>query len=103
MQHSTRRRRGVAALAAFALALDPIGPPLAGAQTAPAQPGKSIAAPAAATTPPPVDGGWPRSYPMASGGSVLVYQPQISTWEKQAHMIAFSAAAYRPTATDKPV
>ncbi len=56
----------------------------------------------AAATPPPVDGGWPRLYNLASGGSMLVYQPQISTWDKQTQMVAFSAVSLRNKAGDKP-
>ena len=33
--------------------------------------------------PTPVDGGWPRIYDLPSGGSILVYQPQIASWENQ--------------------
>ena len=43
-----------------------------------------------------IDGGWPRTYALATGGSVLVYQPQIASWEKQAHMVAFSAVSHLP-------
>ena len=37
-----------------------------------------------------------------SGGSILVYQPQISTWDKQTHLVAFSAVSLRNKAGDKP-
>ena len=60
-------------------------------------------APAAATTiPAPIDGGWPRRYSLTSGGSVTVYQPQVSSWDKQRHMVAFSAVSYAANATAKP-
>ena len=73
-------------------------PPATPAQTQP------TAKPAAATTTPaPIDGGWPRMYNLPSGGSVLMYQPQISTWDKQAHVVAFSALSYRDkTTAEKP-
>ena len=32
-----------------------------------------------------------------------MYQPQVATWDKQAHMVAFSAVSYRNQAADKPV
>src|SRR5262245_14422990 len=81
----------------------PATPPPAGQQP-PATPGAkpTLAATAASTTPPPIDGGWPRFYNLPSGGSLLMYQPQISTWEKQAHVVAFSAVSYRPKTTDNP-
>jgi hypothetical protein len=73
----------------------------------PAQPGAKPATAAAQTaatgTGTPIDGGWPRFYNLPSGGSVLMYQPQISTWDKQAHMVAFSAVSYRAKSADKPV
>ena len=56
--------------------------------------------PAAAAT--PVDGGWPRMYSLPSEGSILVYQPQISSWENQTALVAFSAVSYRSKAGDKP-
>ena len=34
-------------------------------------------------------------FDLASGGSLLVYQPQVSTWKDQKHMVAFSAVSYR--------
>src|SRR5688572_26548591 len=45
---------------------------------------------------PPVDGGWPRSYVTSVGSSVVLYQPQIASWDNQAEMILFSAVAYTP-------
>jgi hypothetical protein len=59
-----------------------------------------LAAVAAAT--PPVDGGWPRMYSLPSGASILMYQPQISSWDKQAHLVAFSAVSHRSKTGDKP-
>ncbi len=50
----------------------------------------------------PVDGGWPRMYSLPSEGSILVYQPQVSSWDKQTRMEAFSAVSYRSKAGDKP-
>ncbi len=70
------------------------------ASTAPATGAKPTAATAA---PSPVDGGWPRVYNLASGGSILVYQPQISNWDAQKHIVAFSAVSYRSPGAEKPV
>ena len=58
------------------------------------------AKPAAAT--PPIDGGWPRFYDLPGGGSILLYQPQIASWDKQTNLVAFSAVSYRPQTADKP-
>ncbi len=68
--------------------------------TAPAKPA-TAAAPAAAA-PAPVDGGWPRLHDVKSGGSFLIYQPQIASWDQQKTMTAFSAVSYRAKSTDKP-
>ena len=73
------------------------------ATTTPAQAGaKPPLAAVAAATNAPVDGGWPRMYNLASGGSMLLYQPQISSWDKQKDLVAFSAVSYRNKAGDKP-
>ena len=60
-------------------------------------------APAGAATPAPIDGGWPRVYSLSSGGSILVYQPQVASWDNQTNLVAFSAVSYRDTAAAKPV
>jgi hypothetical protein len=67
--------------------------------TAAAKP--AAAAPAGAAATAPVDGGWPRVYSLPSGGTVLVYQPQVSTWDKQQHLVAFSAVSHRTKGADK--
>ena len=33
---------------------------------------------------------------------MLVYQPQISSWDKQKHLVAFSAVSYRAKGAEKP-
>ena len=48
----------------------------------------------------PVDGGWPRVYKLPSGGTIVVSQPQVASWDRQAHLIAFSAVAYHSNAAD---
>jgi hypothetical protein len=109
----------VAAFAALSLLINPTAPLIAAGRTQAA----SAAQPAAAKTPPPaaksqpaaaktpaaakapsadVDGGWPRYYSLPSGASILVYQPQISSWDKQKHMVAFSAVSYRTASAEKP-
>ena len=61
------------------------------------------AAPAVAAAPAPVDGGWPpRLSDLPSGGTILIYQPQVASWDQQKHMVAFSAVSHRAKAGDKP-
>jgi len=114
MNHSRRPRPFVAVAALLGLLLDPLAPGLAAASAsqgaAPAkpaatQPVKPAAPPASAKPAAPagdVDGGWPRVYNLASGGSILVYQPQIASWDQQKHMVAFSAVSYRTASAPKP-
>jgi hypothetical protein len=121
MSQVERSRRAAAIIATLGLLVEPTAPLIVAsvpAQAAkppasPAQPAaqpapKPTAKPAGApaqpstATPPPVDGGWPRMYDLPSGGTVLVYQPQIASWEKQAHLVAFSAVSFRNKAGDKP-
>jgi len=114
MNHSRRPRPFVAVAAVLGLLLDPLAPGLAAASAsqgaapakAPAtQPVKPSAPPAPAKPAAPagdVDGGWPRVYTLASGGSILVYQPQVATWDQQKHMVAFSAVSYRTASAQKP-
>ena len=51
---------------------------------------------------PPIDGGWPRVVSLPSGATILVYQPQVASWDKQTHLVAFSAVSHRAKAADKP-
>ena len=50
----------------------------------------------------PVDGGWPRAYATPSGGNVLVYQPQVVSWDDQKHIVGFSAVSYQSQGAQKP-
>jgi hypothetical protein len=58
------------------------------------------AAPAATAGEP--DGGWPRAYTTPTGGRVLLYQPQIASWDGQKHMVAYSAVSYEMKGAQKP-
>ena len=124
MRFNTRARRAVVAIAGFSLlmqgpvalaarqgqpapkpAASPAAPSAAPATQKPAATTQkpATAKPAAATAATPPDGGWPRIYDLPSGGSILLYQPQIASWEQQKKMIAFSAVSYRTkAATEKP-
>jgi hypothetical protein len=115
MTIAQRLRPIVAAVAALTLLAGPGSPPVLvaatpRAQTAkpaapaptPSKPAQARATPASSATAPPVDGGWPRFYDLPSGGSILLYQPQIASWEQQTHLVAFSAVSYRAKTADKP-
>src|SRR5678816_3053284 len=100
MNQCQRPRPVVAAFAALSLLVNPTAPLIAAERTqaAPAAQPAAAKAPGAAD----VDGGWPRYYSLPSGASILVYQPQISSWDKQKHMVAFSAVSYRTASAEKP-
>jgi len=49
-----------------------------------------------------VDGGWPRALLTATGGQLLIYQPQISTWERQKEMLAYAAVSYQMKGATRP-
>ena len=116
MPRATRTSRAVAAIAAFGLFIQTTAPMRVMAAQAGAKPSPTTQAPApaqapqpsgatakpAAASPPIVDGGWPRIYDLPSGGTMLVYQPQVASWEKQKHLVAYSAVSQRTKAGDKP-
>jgi len=64
-----------------------------------AKPGAAPAATAPATG--DRDGGWPRAYLTPSGGQLLLYQPQIASWDAQKRMVAYGAVSYQPKGAQK--
>jgi hypothetical protein len=108
--------RGVALATALSLALSPAAPLFGGQAAAPASsqvgPPKPTAtpvpvatkapAPAPAAAPTSVDGGWPRGYSTASGGKIILYQPQIASWAEQKHVVAYAAVSYEAKGSTKP-
>jgi len=34
------------------------------------------------------DRGWPRGYKTAGGAQIVLYQPQVASWENQRHLVA---------------
>ena len=66
-------------------------------QTSPAL--KSSATPATDQT---IDGGWPRNLVTASGADLVIYQPQILSWDGQRHVVAYAAVAYQPKQAKTP-
>ena len=99
-------RVGVTAVTLVALLASPLAPLIAAqapATTKPATAAPATAKPAAAapaTAKPaaaataaavPSDGDWPRSFTTGSGASLVIYQPQILSWEGQKHVVAYAA------------
>jgi hypothetical protein len=50
-----------------------------------------------------IDGGWPRAVETATKARLLVYQPQIASWEGQRHMVAYAAVSYEAPGAARPV
>src|SRR5262245_61502089 len=48
------------------------------------------------------DGGWPRSYKTADGATIVVYQPQIDSWDNREFMVAWAAVSYLPQGATQP-
>src|SRR5262245_7796695 len=74
----------------------PAGPTTAPTKTAATAP---AGAAAAGQT---VDGEWPRAYMSPAKAEMLVYQPQILSWEGQKHVVAYSAVSYKTPKATKP-
>jgi hypothetical protein len=79
----------------------PATPQSTPAQPAP-KPASTNAAAASAAAAAPVDGGWPRMHNLATGSSFLIYQPQVASWDRWKHLVAFSAVSYRTKTAEKP-
>ncbi len=77
----------------------PAQTPLPPARKAVPQPTSPARVATAAQT---VDGGWPRAYKTPSGGNILLYAPQVSSWENQQHMTAYAAVSYLSKGASKP-
>ena len=110
-------RRAVALATAVSFALSPAAPLAAAPAQAPAPPPavgppapKPTAAQLAKPAPKPTtsaaatphDLGWPRAYATPSGGKIIVYQPQIASWDNQKLVVAYSAVSYEPKGATKP-
>lgn len=117
MSRQKRAERAAALIAALGVLLEPLPRPVvaAGQAQAPAKPvtgtqakpapvpaGATPATAAATDDSAPIDGGWPRMYSLPSGGSILVYQPQVASWPYQKHIVAYAAVSYRDKAGAKP-
>src|SRR3979490_2847361 len=69
----------------------------AGGQTSPAASSNRPESPAQ-----PADGGWPRAFNTASGGRIVLYEPQVASWPDQKHMMMYAAVAYTASGAKTP-
>ena len=58
--------------------------------------------PAAATSGASVDGGWPRAYVTPAKAQMLIYEPQVASWDARARLVAYAAVAYQPADSTSP-
>src|SRR5262245_30289 len=49
-----------------------------------------------------IDGGWPRPCTTKAGARMLIYQPQIASWESQKKMVAYAAVSYQAKGAATP-
>ena len=68
-----------------------------GGQTSPPAPSTRAAAAVQ-----PADGGWPRAYDTASGGRIVLYEPQVASWPDQKHLVMYAAVAYTASGAKTP-
>ena len=50
----------------------------------------------------PGDRGWPHGYSLPSEAQVIMYQPQVASWEGQKHLVALSAFSFIAKDQQKP-
>ena len=50
----------------------------------------------------PPDGGWPRAYMSAAMAQMVIYQPQIASWDARRRMVAYTAVSYQAPGGAKP-
>src|SRR5215510_16209299 len=49
------------------------------------------------------DRGWPRGYNLPSEAQIVLFQPQLATWEDQKHAVPLAAVSYVAKGAEKPV
>jgi hypothetical protein len=49
------------------------------------------------------DRGWPRGYNLPSEAQIVLFQPQIASWDDQKHLVALAAVSYVAKDARKPV
>src|SRR5262249_31981316 len=48
------------------------------------------------------DRAWPRGYSLPSEAQMLIFQPQVASWDGQKHLVALAAVSYVPKGEQKP-
>ena len=47
--------------------------------------------------------GWPRGYSLPSEAQIVIFQPQVASWDEQRHMVALAAVSYLAKDQKKPL
>ena len=89
LTHPVRVR--VASVTIAALIASPIAPLIASQAPSTAKPAAAAPVPADGA-----DGPWPHAYTTTSGAALVVYQPQVSSWMEQKHIVAYAAVSHLP-------
>ena len=92
-------RRPVAWLSIVMLLCAP-GSGLSAWMQAGAKPATAKPVPAKTTAPASPDGAWPRTY-LNNAGTLVIYQPQISSWDGQKLLQLHAAVSFKPAGKDK--
>jgi hypothetical protein len=48
------------------------------------------------------DRGWPRGYSLPSEAQIVLFQPQIASWENQKQLVAYAAVSHVAKGEQKP-
>src|SRR6185503_15313971 len=56
----------------------------------------------AQTSPVAADRGWPRGYSLPSEAQIVIYQPQIASWDNQKQLVAYAAVSHVAKGEQKP-
>ena len=97
--HHQSGRSRIALVTALALLAQPLTPVM-GQTPAPQAAAQKPASQAAAQA--PADLGWPRAYQTPSGSKIVLYQPQVSEWAAQKHVVAYAAVGVEAPGAQKP-
>src|SRR5262245_34848124 len=90
------KREVTSLIAAAIFVLNPVLPSIAAEQRqSPADAGAAPAA-GAPTSSAQLEKSWPRGYVAPSGAKIVIYQPQVASWDDQKHLVGYAAVAYQP-------
>jgi hypothetical protein len=98
------RRTVVMPMLIFSISLSLVLPAtsIATAQTAKATAARQRPARRGQSIQRPGDRGWPRGYALANEAQIVIYQPQVATWDDQKHLVALAAVSYVAKGETKP-